>query len=768
MDEFKIKKLRSLTDEVDELHPLLRSVFSNNHHISRFEYTHGAHEMGADFVLARSDQMLGDENYVGVIVKRGNINQDHSDIKRQIEECAIERFFDGGIKKIHINEVWIICNGKISNGAERKIHEEYKSSNVKFVDVERLAQLVDNYYPGFWVSIPASLDSYLRATLIEATKEESYCTLSPGLGAIDLMQELYEVEPVRPGNKIPRYNKSRRTTLTSALESKRFIVVEGGMGSGKTTLLRRHVIGLCDQAEFFRNKTIPKTINYSDISDEPIASLSAIVESLSQTSIDDKSTKILLIIDGIDEVRCATNGSLVTVVKKIFDYVKISPNISVVMGSRPIWSIEEGEEILNYCPRYKILPLSFDQIIKVVQHNCKSIGISDRLRQDLSRSALMRAIPRTPMSAILLAKVLEANVKEVPQTLPELYSKYVELALGRWDITKGLMTEREYPVIVTVLSRVAKYMLENELHMISISEVYDMFSDYSETREGIPSADEIFSRIEERAEVVIINRAKGTFSFRHRSISEFLLAYYQKENFGRNAPLSNPFSGYWLGVEYFYLGLIQDAGERIDSLSSLVLPEERDKFLRILNFGSLMLSSYQTEYTHIEKSVYRLFIEATKHFQEVREGLIQSKLSSLPEIQFFAMLSYSLRDGFEYTYFKKALEIAQIQCQCDQGLKDEERTLCSFLIDCVRAGLKEPDAFTFLTSYNMGDLPWVVRLGIQHVMKDDNINHEHLLKFYKRVEKSKKRNPSLRPYLKELYEGSMNKTDRKLISRTQR
>ena len=86
MDQWKLDKLRSLTDEVREVHPLLRAVFTNDGTISRFEYTHGTNEMGADFVLARKDPTLGDENYIGVVVKCGNIRQDHADVKRQIEE----------------------------------------------------------------------------------------------------------------------------------------------------------------------------------------------------------------------------------------------------------------------------------------------------------------------------------------------------------------------------------------------------------------------------------------------------------------------------------------------------------------------------------------------------------------------------------------------------------------------------------------------------------------------------------------------------------
>ena len=529
------------------------------------------------------------------------------------------------------------------------------------------------------------------------------------------------------------------------------------MGSGKTTLFRQQVKSLCDPAVFQKYQIIPKLIHFSSFAENVTDSISNTVIELESILEKSDGKHMLLILDGVDEVKIATEGALVGAVEAIASYVKLKPNLTVVLGSRPVWTIEEGEELLKSLPRFRILPLTFEQIFKVVQHNCRSLGISTKLQHDLSKSALLRAIPRTPMSAVLLARVLNANAKEIPQTLPELYSKYVELALGRWDITKGLMTEREYPVVVTILSQVAKYMLDNELQEMSIVEVIQMLTEYTRTREGLPAPTEIFKRIEQRSEVVTVNREKNTFSFRHKSLAEYLLALYQKENFGRNAPFSNPFEGYWLGVEYFYLGLIQDAGKRIDKLSSLQLGSEREKMLRLLNFGNLMLSAYQTEYSHIEKALYQVFLDMTKHFLDVRSGRVISKLSTMAELQFFATLSYFLRDSFEYQYFKKALDTAQIQCQCDSTVSDEERCITSFFIDSVRAGLGDADIFKFISTKELGELPWVVKLGIHHVVIDENVELEHVKKLEKRVHKAWRKNPGLKKYIHELYDGSMAK-----------
>lgn len=47
------------------------------------EYTQGNREIGADFVMARSDDTFGNTEYIGVIAKIGGIKQNFSEVERQ-------------------------------------------------------------------------------------------------------------------------------------------------------------------------------------------------------------------------------------------------------------------------------------------------------------------------------------------------------------------------------------------------------------------------------------------------------------------------------------------------------------------------------------------------------------------------------------------------------------------------------------------------------------------------------------------------------------
>lgn len=753
MENWKIQKLSAMRDEVRELHPLLKQIFTADPSIARHEYTHGNTEMGADFVLARIDPTLNEEAYIGVIVKAGDIKQDYADVRRQIDECKIERFFDGGKKKVYLSEIWIVCNGSISNGAERKIHEDFKNRSIKFIDLDKLCKLVERHAKYFWDAVPPTIGTHFKRTLAELIASESQSALLPANLGQYIDQELMETPATGKDKGTFRFKKTARFSLQKAITAGRSIFIQGGMGSGKSTMFRRFARSLCEGSSFGENRLVPLLFTFSEISNNPREAIIRSIDSI-RAGMGSETAEFLVFVDGLDE-SATFSGSLVAAAKEVATLSQEFTDVKVIIGSRPIWTIEEEVEISNFSDRYTILPLTIPQIIRYLEGACTKIGMSDRLRHDLVKSNLFRTLPRTPLILALLARIVSADVKELPQTLPELYAKYMELALGRWDEEKGLANEREYPVTVVLLGRLAKYLLDNNLSGISIQEAIEHFRAYIAPREGLPAAEEIFKKITKRSEILVINRDKGTICFRHKTFADYLLAQQQKERYGRAAPLSNPFEGYWLDVEYFYLGLIQDAGDRIDMLSRLQLKTDREKLLRLFNFGNLMLAAFQTEYHHIDKAVYSTFLETTNFFIAIRNGTHASPLSNFPEIQLFSAICFALQSAFEYDYFRKALENAQLNCQTDNSLDEETRLIVSFLIDAVRAGLGAKDVFRFLITDRATELPWLIRLAIGHVAQDTDLTIEYIDRFNKKVNKSIRGNSSLKKYIGGLYDDEL-------------
>ena len=114
-------KMATITDEVAQLHPLLKLLLPKLLLVDDVEYTHGVSEFGADFVLRKHDATFGIPAYVGVIAKVGRIVQDFTEVERQIDECGIPRTFFGGKEKVRIDEVWVLSTDTISKNAQEKM-----------------------------------------------------------------------------------------------------------------------------------------------------------------------------------------------------------------------------------------------------------------------------------------------------------------------------------------------------------------------------------------------------------------------------------------------------------------------------------------------------------------------------------------------------------------------------------------------------------------------------------------------------------------------
>ncbi|HDV0965652.1 TPA: hypothetical protein RHU37_004753, partial [Escherichia coli] len=152
--------------------------------------------------------------------------------------------------------------------------------------------------------------------------------------------------------------------------------------------------------------------------------------------------------------------------------------------------------------------------------------------------------------------------------MTELYSKYSEIVLGRWDTSKGLLSQTEYDVISNILVEIAMFMMDNSLNCISISEVQDMFLNYLAKRNLNVDEDKLFKRLIYRSEVTTVNVRTNTFSFLHRSFMEYFYAEGLRKR-GLIDINDNIYDIYWANSYFFYFGLLRDNEYLIDKINEL-------------------------------------------------------------------------------------------------------------------------------------------------------------------------------------------------------
>jgi len=744
--QWKVDKIHGLISEVRDVHPVLQDLFVKMPSIKTAHYTHGSQEMGADFVLVREDELLLQERYVGVIVKADDIKQDHSDIRRQIEECEVERTIEGGKKKIFITELWVITTKSITRNAQEKLHKDYKSSNLVFVDGEKLAKLIDIHNPSYWEYETVKLGTYVSDERLKIQSlSKSQNLLPASVEHIRLDQYLYST--TKKKNKFQMPVAEKYTTLETEISKRKTILIEGTMGSGKSELLRHTATNYLDPKMIETTSILPYFLTFKELKERFDFDAIKTVEFI-RTKCNAPGKTVLILVDGLDEVA----DEIQDVVDQIcaFSNALLGDDlVKIVAASRQIDSPILHEQLEKTFDCFSVAPVHFGSLFSFIDKICAGKVLPDRFRSDLQNSQLMKALPRTPLSAILLAKLLSENVQELPSTLPELYSKYTELVLGRWDISKGNGSEKEYETIYRLTATLATFMFSNDIDVLAVSDLKSIFKEYLDKRQTGQKVETLLTNFLARSEIVSYNQETKTIRFRHRTFNEYFFAQNMFWAKGREAPINRPFDPHWTAVEYFYLGIVKDAPHRISELSAYIADDERGRLTKIYQIGAYMLAAYQTPYDVVVDSVYAVFKDAASLYCSIVNKKVESPLQIFPEFQLLSIFTMIVREAYAYDFFEKSLLAAKMQLQLD-SIEQEDSMVMEFFIDSVLSSLGSVDAFVRLVDTHEHQLKWALRMGITCAAGDVAIVNDATRRIEKKNRRNMSGNHSLQKYIYEM------------------
>ncbi len=121
---------------------------------------HGPRELGKDIVCYDIDR-LRKRRYLAVVAKvtdlTGSVSSNRGllTVCNQIEQCFNEEYSDlFGMRKITMDEVWVVTAGKIVSGAADSVIDKLQKSNLSkltsFIAIEELVELIDEYLPTYW------------------------------------------------------------------------------------------------------------------------------------------------------------------------------------------------------------------------------------------------------------------------------------------------------------------------------------------------------------------------------------------------------------------------------------------------------------------------------------------------------------------------------------------------------------------------------------------------------------------------------------------
>jgi hypothetical protein len=749
-----VEHLRELTDEVKEFHPILNVLFRKLPGIDRVHYNHGNSELGADFILFRHDPALLRITCIGVVVKADSIKQNTTDVERQIKECFISRKTVDG-SEIQIREVWVVSSQDITKNARDVINKLYADKKIEFVPAQDLAGLIDTFAPDAFVTTSPALQEFAETTILSLNAEDQRSLVVPGM-------EAFYVEPIIIRRSFDGYGNAKVSKklsgfdeLLKAFAGSELSIIQAGAGGGKSRLARELAKRVLESSDFASAKIIPTVEHANEYIDDPQAKIADRVHHLRQIS--NSTAKVIIFVDGFDEVDFNDSQRR----NFISDLIKAASysGTSVVLLSRPFNEVSILGSRIQSLDVFQIEPLKGPRAIEFLGKIAGKIDAKSKLLSDLNKSALLKALDGTPIAYILLGRLIAENQQDLPSNLTELFQKYSELVLGRWEMAKGLRSQQEYEVLVESLIWLSVYLLDNQLTEIARSEFEEWVERYCKDRGISINTAGLVDRVCGRNSVLYLRTDVMTVGFRHRAFSEFFYA----KSLDRKTSLdltSAVFSPYWFNSYYFLAGIKKDCPDLIRSLLQIELTRESDKVMRALNFGNILLAGYLTPTKICRDAVLQMAMDFTDLFIDACSPSSGSALSNLPTIQMLCVFASSYRSQYGYKYFKLMLEEI-IFDYADAG-RTEHGAIALFLINNAYKESGGSLRFDDLIESYGESLPLVVKLAIKHESDRMKIVSDRVKRMERNLRRSFSANKGSKEFLHKLYKVPVRQLEKKL------
>ena len=746
------EKLDLITGEVKDLHPLLNAVLPKLPRVEDVEYHHGGDEMGADFVIRRTNDTFRNNEYIGVIAKVGKIVQDFAGIERQIDECNLPRLFQGGKKKIRITEIWVVATKHITQGAKEKIFHKYSTRKIEFIDGAALAKLVDQYAPLAWSGLPIVVAEYLHDLRVRTEEQDKSLSLLPiSDKAFYVKQNLYHLPDIAYRYKRKGHRPPEKVDVDHVTESHRCILIEGDVGSGKSKLLRRLIAGATTPEAFSKTKVIPLSASYTELMEKHSGDLKKLIEQRVPVVVREPcdDSEYMVLIDAFDERRMDINCQA-DEINALFGQASEENHIRVVVTSRFLKGVERSDVLQRDISRCELHHLPINRIFEFITKMCEKVNVTDRILEDLKKSALFRDLPRSPMLAILLARLLNESQQEIPSNMTELYAKYLELILGRWDEKKGLQSQKEYQALDNILMRLARQMIDDQRLFISVDEVKAAFKDYLDQRNLEIDADQLFNKMVDRCEIVLLDSNTETFGFKHRSFAEF---FYAKSFIPDQSLVvdSRVFNVYWINTFFFYLGLRKDCPNELQAIFKMPAGSELEEWLKIMTVSNYLLAAYTTPYQVVAEGVRNVAVTAAELYRKIVTQGSEMWFSSLPQMHLLYLLQMFIREGYSYPFFAKAIEDAALRID-DASLEDETKAYALFFLNVAYIDIGKGETFDFMLRRIQKALPVDLQFALGHESKKIKERTALMRKQDRRLRRILPRGNALNMFMKNLYE----------------
>jgi len=389
--------------------------------------------------------------------------------------------------------------------------------------------------------------------------------------------------------------------------------------------------------------------------------------------------EVVLLIDALDEV--ANEAKVKIVIGRIVEFSNDFPKCKVIITSRDC-SILREKTILREFKTYTILPLGWNEAKKIVECASTAKDLPKNLKTEVLRQLeKVHGIELNPLLVTVFVATTDGTRRDIPANITEMFSKFVEMMLGRWDTKKGVQQQFEAPLKHMLIGRLALKMHSQKVISIPCDDCEKFIKlELMELTGEEPKIDRLLDEVLNRSGLfrVIDDR----YEFRHLLIQEYFAGKALK-----TIDDIVPHCGdeWWRRAIIFYFGSNPDDAEGLLKIASESIQlDSQSEFIRA---GTIGLSTQACYYVKMQDKA-DVLKWVIKTFSECRDVYGSLEDDSILE----GLVNYYLagRDSVASEVLKQT---AQFESLFDEG-DETESELCHFwtIVGLIESGsLKEAE-----------------------------------------------------------------------------
>lgn len=576
----------------------------------------GVDEQGRDALFIGKNNLRQDELYY-IQTKKGKLNMASkpsenamTSITQLKTALGTNYVFLPTKKKIYPNHVLLCTSGTINDKARNYIHNEIKDPRIKFYDCNDLIPLIDELYPELWLGIDVNKLPYLRnlKKYLEQFNENAFLSdlVSVDSKSTVVTNELYVTLKLNFTEKVIKRHKGKTIYEPKITEipaeaiirkPQNRIIILGGPGTGKSTILKRVAYVLCEQpvSEDIA-LTLPVLLRAIDIADTQEDLLSICNQAMQVIALSDKPCfspddlhkgNVAVLIDALDEV--ADIKKIKEVLNKIEDFNQKFPGCKIILTSREYTFIKNLNELAKF-EEYRVADINFKQATQIVEKLSKRKSVPRTILQEtIRRLQDIHGVTLNPLLVTVFVATSDYSRKDIPANITELFKKFTEMMLGRWDSAKGFNQLYHADLKDFLLRRLAYEMHKKGIVSISEKSCVDFFAHELETRgQRLGDITVLINETLHRSGLFRCN--EGTVEFRHLLLQEFFA--------GRG--IQNPAEvvelikeQWWQRAIIFYFGENPgDSSTLQKAITDLNTTDVNERFIAIVTFGLATQACY--------------------------------------------------------------------------------------------------------------------------------------------------------------------------------